>query len=352
MPADHANESVLGDRTGGPARVDRSVEPLQRADVVHVVRVGAAPTSSSIRSFTAGAGWAGSLGSSSRSRSISSFVNLPLRGSGGSGGSPRVGISGERAVSPWRASVDSTSPRAAPAPLLSPRGAKDVVIDRNGGAHASDANASEPVVPWRRMVGWWMTVRRTIRRDAGDRTHRHFRSSLPRTAMSVSITRPTRANGVRRATSRVRRTARALMALRPRPGTGTVPQLDEDIFAEADEERRAMAHAWGCRTPESGWPSRLCHDQRHTSAADRRGPRRSACLEVAHRQGLSGAWACPPTLDAVVEHVGRGPAPMCSRPAACRTEPSRRGFSPAIRLHRHRTCHEGEQRPRARPHPR
>src|SRR5215471_17463512 len=129
------------------------------------------------------------------------------------------------------------------------------------------------------------------------------------------------------------------------PIAGAAPK----IFAEADEEQRAMPHLWAVHDAQAGTLvgfAMISDNIPPPIDDDLVGPYYLWKLLIDHRCQRRGYGAA--TLDAVVTTRGRGPALRCSTPAA-RTALARRAGLPPPRLHRHRPGHVGRERPRARP---
>ena len=99
----------------------------------------------------------------------------------------------------------------------------------------------------------------------------------------------------------------AVMGLRRGPGQERYLDSMEEIFAEADEEQRAIPTRGGARRRDRR-ASRLRDDQRQHPAAARRRPRGAVLpVEAAHRSPVQRRGYGAQTLDAVVDYLRTRP---------------------------------------------
>jgi hypothetical protein len=100
----------------------------------------------------------------------------------------------------------------------------------------------------------------------------------------------------------------AVMGLRRGPGQDQYLNSMEEIFAEADQERRADAAPVGGARRRDRRAGRLRDDQRQHPAADRRRPRRPVLpVEATHRPPAQCRGYGAATLDAVVDYLRTRP---------------------------------------------
>jgi GNAT superfamily N-acetyltransferase len=119
----------------------------------------------------------------------------------------------------------------------------------------------------------------------------------------------------------------AVMGLRRGPGQDQYLNSMEEIFAEADEEQRAMPRPWAVHDAGSGALvgfAMISDNIPQPMDDDLAGPYYLWKLLIDHRFQRRGYGTA--TLDASWTTCGPGPAPTCSTPAA-RTAPARRAGS-------------------------
>jgi diamine N-acetyltransferase len=119
----------------------------------------------------------------------------------------------------------------------------------------------------------------------------------------------------------------AVMGLRRGPGQDQYLDSMEEIFAEADEEQRAMPHAWAVHDAETGALvgfATISDNVPQPMDDDLVGPYYLWKLLIDHPYQLRGYGTA--TLDAVVTTSGRDPAPTSSTPVA-RTARAHRALS-------------------------
>jgi diamine N-acetyltransferase len=119
----------------------------------------------------------------------------------------------------------------------------------------------------------------------------------------------------------------AVLGLRRGPGQDRYLNSMEEIFAEADEEQRAMPHPWAVHDAQTGALvgfSMISDNIPEPIDDDLVGPYYLWKLLIDHRSQRRGYGAA--TLDAIVDYLRTGPAPTCSTPAA-RAGPAHRAGS-------------------------
>ena len=119
----------------------------------------------------------------------------------------------------------------------------------------------------------------------------------------------------------------AVMGLRRGPGQDQYLNSMEEIFAEADEEQRAMPHPWAMHDAQTGTlvGFAMISDNIPPPIDDNLvGPRSLWKLLIDHRFQRRGYGAA--TLDAIVDYLATRPGATCSTPAAP-TAPARRAGS-------------------------
>ena len=142
----------------------------------------------------------------------------------------------------------------------------------------------------------------------------------------------------------------AVMGLRRGPGQDQYLNSMEEIFAEADEEQRAMPHPWAVHDAETGALvgfAMISDNIPQPMDDDLVGPYYLWKLLIDHRFQRRGYGAA--TLDAVVDYL----ADAARRRRALHQLRGRPRLAarvlPPLRLHRHGPGHVGRERPRARP---
>src|SRR5215470_16123706 len=100
----------------------------------------------------------------------------------------------------------------------------------------------------------------------------------------------------------------AVMGLRRGPGQGQYLDSVEEIFAEPDEERRAMPHPWAVHDAQTGTLAgfvMISDNIPQPSDGDLVGPHYLWKLLIDHRRQRRGYGAA--MLDAVVDYLGTRP---------------------------------------------